>query len=260
MKIGLSSASFYPEILTENSITLMKKIGFDCGEIFLNSPSEYEKDFIKKLVREKETSGFQVISVHSFTSQFEPYLFDRYKRRREDMLIYFEKVCKAANDLGASFYTFHGMRYADPGKLDNDFIIQIYNLLIDICSKYNIKLAQENVSWCMSKDIGFLGMLNERCEGKLFFTLDIKQAYKAQIPPEDYIKAMGSSIVNLHINDKDSKNVCLLPGKGDVDYKKLFAKLKKAGYKGDAIIEVYRENYNDYSEIIKSKKILETLL
>lgn len=260
MKIGISSASFYPDILTEDSINLMKKIGFDLGEIFLNSPSEYESDFIQKLIKEKDAVDFKIISVHCFTSQFEPFLFDRYKRRRDDMLIYFEKVCQAAQALGASYYTFHGMRYTDPKLLNNDFIAGIYYQLIDICNKYNIKLAQENVSWCMSGDIEFLSMLKEKCGGKLFFTLDIKQAYKAKVEPEKYIRVMGNSIVNLHINDKNAKNVCLLPGKGNVDYKKLFSRLKDVRYSGDAIIEVYKENYSDYSEITKSKKILETIL
>lgn len=45
MKIGLSSACFYPDVLTEDSIKLIKDIGFTSGEIFLNSNSEYEEEF-----------------------------------------------------------------------------------------------------------------------------------------------------------------------------------------------------------------------
>ena len=33
---------------------------------------------------------------------------------------------------------------------------------------------------------------------------------------------MGKNIVNFHINDKDKDNICLLPGKGNVNYIKIF--------------------------------------
>ena len=37
MDIGLSSACFYPDLHTENSIGKMKELGFNHGEIFLNT-------------------------------------------------------------------------------------------------------------------------------------------------------------------------------------------------------------------------------
>ena len=61
MEIGLSSASFYPNVNTEDSIEVMKQLGFESGEIFLNSPSEYEEDFIKELLEEKNKYNFKII-------------------------------------------------------------------------------------------------------------------------------------------------------------------------------------------------------
>ena len=59
------------------------------------------------------------------------------------------------------------------------FIIEIFNELTYIACEEGIKLAQENVSWCMSSDFRIFNMLKERCKYPLYFTLDIKQAYKA---------------------------------------------------------------------------------
>lgn len=260
MDIGLSSASFYPFVNTEDSVPLMKALGFNVGEIFLNCPSEYEEEFIKKLLYAKEENSFKINSVHSFSGSFEPYLFDSYKRRADDMKVVFKKVCKAAKVLGAECYTFHGLRLDKLSNLNLDKIIENYNELCYIACEAGIKLAQENVSWCMSSDLQFLKLLKENCKYPLYFTIDIKQAYKAGIIPESYIDIMGDSIANFHINDRSEEAICLLPGQGNVNYIELVNKLKKCGYNGKGIIEVYRENYYDYNNLTKAKEYLVSLL
>jgi len=260
MEIGLSSASFYPFVNTEESIALMKSLGFNVGELFLNSPSEYEEDFIKKLLHEKEEQNFKVNSVHGFSGSFEPYLFDSYNRRAEDMKVFFKKVCAAGKLLGADCYTFHGLRLDKLSNLNLDKIIENYNELCYLACEAGIKLAQENVSWCMSSDLQFLQLLKEKCKYPLYFTIDIKQAYKAGVAPESYIDIMGESLVNFHINDRSEQEVCLLPGQGNVNYLELVNKLKKCGYNGKGIIEVYRENYYSYNELTKAKDYLTLML
>lgn len=254
MDIGLSSACFYPNLHTESSIEKMKELGFNHGEIFLNTWSEYEEEFVKILLDKKQRYEFNVNSVHALSSAFEPYLFDKYDRRRGDSLRCFKKICRAAKLLGASCYTFHGMRYTDFKELDRKFTIDIYNELSYIASELGIKLAQENVSWCMSSNIKFLTLLSEECKYPIHFTLDLKQAYRTNVPLEKYINVMGNNIVNLHINDRDENHSCLLPGKGNLNYEDICTKLKNVGYAGKGIIEVYSDNYSNYDEIIRSSK------
>jgi len=253
MDIGLSSACFYPNLHTENSIQTMKELGYNHGEIFLNTWSEYEEKFLKVLLEKKALYEFNVNSVHAFSVSFEPYLFDKYDRRRKDMLRYFKKVCMAAKILGASCYTFHGMRYTDFNELDTKFIIDIYNELSYIASDLGIKLAQENVSWCMSSNLDFLTLLSEKCKYPIYYTLDLKQACKANIPIEKYIKVMGSNMVNLHINDRDDNSPCLLPGKGNLNYNDIARNLKDVNYSGKGIIEVYSNNYSSYEQLTQTK-------
>lgn len=257
MDIGISSACFYPYLKTEDSIALMNRIGFKIGEIFLNSTSEYEIDFAKILLEERLKYDFKINSVHSFSVSFEPYLFDEYKRRRDDSFVLFEKVCKLAEVVGAKCYTFHGMRYKDIRNMDMKLVTDVYNKLTYTAEEHGIKLCQENVFWCMSNNIDFLNEIKDKCSGPLYFTLDIKQAYKAGKLPEDYINVMGERIENFHINDRDNNNICLMPGKGSVDYKKISCKFKEIGYNGIGILEVYRENFNKYSELMWSKNYIE---
>ncbi|NMM63221.1 sugar phosphate isomerase/epimerase [Clostridium sp. P21] len=256
MEIGISSASFYPNLNTEDSISFMSNLGFKSGEIFLNSPSEYEEDFIKRILEQKLKYDFKIHSVHCLSSAFEPYLFDDYKRRRDDMLLCFKKICRAAKLLGAKCYTFHGMRWKNINDLNYKFILEIYNQLTYLAMEEGIKLAQENVSWCMSSNLSFLNKIKDNVKYPIHFTLDIKQAYKAHVPPEKYIDVMGSLIANFHVNDRDDNNICLLPGKGEVNFKKISCKLKEIGYNEIGIIEVYSNNYDNYDEIKNSKEFL----
>ena len=47
---------------------------------------------------------------------------------------------------------------------------------------------------------------------------------------------------------------CLLPGKGNLNYKNISNKLKSVGYSGKGIIEVYSNNYSNYEQLTKAKK------
>ncbi|MBP1743317.1 MAG: endonuclease, family 2 superfamily protein [Firmicutes bacterium] len=256
MKIGLSSACFYPEVLTEDSIKLITDIGFNTGEIFLNSNSEYEDGFIGILNEERLRHGFEIKSVHSFSSAFEPYLFEIYDRRRQDMFKYFKKVCRAAKLLGADYYTFHGMRKVDFNSMNRQHVVDIYDKLIYTALEEGVVLAQENVSWCMSSDTRFLELLRDRCRYPVKYTLDIKQSFRAGVDLQSYLDAMGGDLVNLHVNDRNEDRHCLLPGMGSVDYEELLKKLTAIGYKGDMIIEVYRENFKKYDELACARDFL----
>ena len=260
MEIGLSSAVFYPNLKTENSVKLISDLGFSFAEIFLNSPFEYEIDYVKKLADIKDQYGLKINSVHSFSSSFEPYLFDAYKRRRKDMLKFFEMVCKAGKLLGAKCYTFHGMRLGPSDFISKELIYEVYSNLAYIAGENEIKLAQENVSWCMSSNVKYLSDLKNNCKYPIYFTFDIKQAYKAGVNPMEYLDIMDTSLINVHINDRDDKHVCLLPGDGNVDFQSIFNKIKSLNYKGNIIMEVYSNNYKSYEDIINSKRYLEKFI
>lgn len=259
MKIGISTANFYPDTNTEDTIEKIKKLGFNIVEVFLNSESEYNLEFIEILKYKLDENDIKVYSVHGFSTSFEPFLFDRYKRRREDMEKKYISIIKATSKLGAHIYNFHGLRKIDGESLKEDFILDVYNNLSYEASKEGVSFTQENVSWCKSSEISFINLLNEKMKYPIKYTLDIKQAYKAGVSPSDYIDVMGEKLINFHINDRDDQNTCLMPGKGNVDYIELSNKLKEKGYDDVGIIEVYRENYLKTEEFTKAAKFLENI-
>jgi sugar phosphate isomerase/epimerase len=258
--IGVSTAIFYPDETTEDAIRLVASKGFRTGEIFANSFSEFTEDYGHMLADIAKNNDFKVSSIHTVSSAFEPYLFDRYERRRDDFFRIFKDFVRFGNILGAKVYTFHGLVSNHGNKIQMKDIIYVYEKMIDAAGEQGISIGQENVSWCLSGDIEYLKRLKDGVRGPLKFTLDIKQAVKAGRSPYDYLEIYGTDLVNLHLNDNDRDHTCLLPGKGTFDYNELKERLGRAGYRGPGIIEVYRDNYDTVEDLARSRRLLAGLL
>ena len=82
MKIGISSASLYPEFL-EDSLKMIGEAGIKTTELFVNTISEIQPEFISKLRAIKDYYGINIVSFHPFTSGFEHYmLFPKHQEFR----------------------------------------------------------------------------------------------------------------------------------------------------------------------------------
>ncbi len=261
MDIGISTACFYPEVLTEDSIEIIAGLGFKTIEIFLETMFEYDESYCKNLRATVDKYGLDVHSVHSFAAQHEPFLFDRYQRRRKDALDIFLKVAKGAELLGAKHITFHGPPRKKFG-IEGAGIVSIaseMDNLAEIAAGYNLSLAWENVYWCLSHDPNLMqGVIGHTRNKNINFTLDLKQANRSQVDVKHYINIMGKRLVTVHINDFSPGNLCLLPGRGQTNYPALFKILNEKDYKGPFIIEVYRDNFKNYAELAEARDFLIT--
>ena len=66
-------------------------------------------------------------------------------------------------------------------------------------------------------------------------------------------------IVHIHISDHTENADCLPPGKGDFDFARLIGIMNSAGYNGDYIIELYRENFGDENDLKQSLLYMQNL-
>jgi len=277
MKIGISTATFFGKILTENALLKIKSFGVDIAEVFLTTFSEYEENFTDLL--KERLNGVEVYSIHSLNNHYEPELFNLVERTRKDGEKIFYKVIRGGEKIGAKYYTFHGPSRlkVTEYKLDYKRIGTRAQELINMASEHNIEIAYENVSWAFYNSPGFFTKMKDYAPG-LKGCLDIKQAmqaYRNQNGIKDaltekqfediieytfsYIDDMGDSLVNVHLSDYDEFGKLCAPGKGIFDYERLFKKLKDKGYKGPAMIELYSGDYNDFSEIDESVKYLKKI-
>lgn len=248
MKLGISTACFFTKLLTEDSFKEINKLGVDGVETFLTTYTEYEKEFIDLLIKNK--GDIFVHSVHTLNTQFEPQLFNDADRTRLDAEKLFIKVCDGANRLGATCYTFHGQsRLKNKAyNIDFDKFSKKVSRLVEIAKGYNVTLTYENVHWALYNYFGFFTELKKRVSD-IYGVLDIKQAMQSKVSYEDYIRDMNDSIKTVHLCDYDSNGKLFMPGKGEFDFVKLFSSLKNLKEEPFYILEVYAGNYTNYSEI-----------
>ncbi|MBQ8894073.1 MAG: sugar phosphate isomerase/epimerase [Clostridia bacterium] len=254
MEIGMSLACFYP-MEPEKAICEAAALNINVCEVFLNTVSELDEEYLHMIRDECDRFGIRIYSIHPFTSFLENYLFfSAYPRRIADSVIFYRRYAEAAKILGAEVINIHGDRGIGLENLD-DYVDYITPLM-KLQDETGIIYSMENVFFNSVNYPDFTAKLRQKVPN-VRFTFDVKQAYKGNQDPYALAEAMGSSIVNFHVNDRNADHVCLLPGKGTVDFGRIGRILSNNNYKGPGLIEVYSQNFKDRNEIADAKSFLE---
>ena len=259
MKTGISTASLFLRQETEQAFETIKGLGADCVEVFYNTYYEYRPEFSEKL----NANGIDVSSVHVNTHHIEHSLFNPSRRVRGDAYYWLDQVMRSAQLLGCKAYSFHG-RVINPVKTGNtDDIASVCDYLrgaVEFCARYGVNLCLENVAWCIYHKPKTFSYLKERIP-QLLGVFDIKQARRSGYEYKEYIEDMKGAISHVHLSDvdKDGK-MCLPTGKGVYNFKEILTRLKDAGFDGNVIIEVYKDDYSDISELKNSLEYLNEII
>ena len=248
MKIGISSSCFYPE----NTLTSLEKtlaLGAPVAEIFLNTFRELEPDFVNRLYHAAAQSSGKVISIHPFTSAFEPFLFfSEYEGRLEDGLAIYRRYFEVCQKMGASILVFHGNTRGR--KVTMEQYAKSFCRLAAEGEKYGITVAQENVDRCQCGDPAAVEELKRYADRPVKFALDLKQCRRYGCDIMEMARAMGpENICHLHLSDCTLERPSALPGAGSFDFKSLFAELQRQGCRADAVVELYRGDYGAEEEL-----------
>ncbi len=259
MEIGASSSCFYP-METEKAFLHVASHGFKNIEIFLNSPSETEKNFISEIKNIKENYGVNVTSVHPYESFGEGYnFFSNYYRRYEDACENYKRFFSAAAELGAKYVILHGAKFG--AEIPDEEYAERFTRLNEIAMSFGCFAAHENVVTFSGEKPSFMALLKSYGKENFKMVLDVKQARKAGIEPIEYIKAVGDSIAHVHLSDKTAVGDCAPPSEnGMFNFGELFSQLQGAGYKGKYIIELYSDGFDTIEDIIKSAHYLERVM
>ena len=245
--VGISSACFYP---LETELSLIKAA--DCGakvtELFLNTLSELEPEYVNELLKIKNERGLDIVSLHPFGSFTESFaLFSSYNRRFTDYIPLYRQFFSVAEKLGCKLFVVHGAKI--PGSVDDDTYCERFSKMIDIAAEYGIIYAHENVVHYRSESPDYLLMMREKIGDKFKIVLDIKQARRAGFSPYDFVDKLKDDIIHIHISDYNNEKDCIPPGLGEFDFNKFFKTMFDAGYNGKYIIELYNNSYKNENEI-----------
>ena len=258
MQTGISTASLFGRMPTEDALKFLNDNKVSCAEVFLESFCEYKSEFGQLL---KSVKGdIPVHSVHTLTTQFEPTLYSINKRAQKDSFDLLEQTMCVAEILGAKYYTFHGgARFKKtPLTINYDRVGLITQQILDCTKKHGVTLAYENVHWGYYNYIGFFSELRKRVDG-LKATFDIKQARQSGIPYSEFISEMGSDIVTVHLSDYKSTGQMCLPGCGETDFYDVYSRLLDVGFDGAVLLEVYQNDFSNYDELFRSLDYLKNL-
>lgn len=254
MSIGISTASFYP-LETEEAIRLISQKQTPCAEIFFNSARELKESFSDYILDIIHGTPLKITALHPMLSFAEPYMiFSEYMRRFDESCENFKRYFEIAAVLGAKFISLHGDR--PTGRLPVEEYCERFKIIADIGKSFGITLCQENVNGYRSADPEFLADMVRLLGDDANFTLDIKQCIRAGYTVPEIMSAMDYRIRHVHISDHSPAADCLLPTKGNFNFKALMEDLKNHGYNGDYMIEVYQNAYKDYDEIFDSYNAL----
>ena len=256
MEIGISTASYFPRLVTEDAMEQVALAGAKVSEVFFATHSEYTREFAAEVKKRADAGGVRINSVHALTNQFEPELFGKGLRAHADALTTFTRVCEAGEVLGAKYYVLHGATRLKPAVkyvFDYEFLASRVNKLCDIAQSHGITLTYENVHWAYFSVPEYFEKLAPLCP-RLGATLDVKQAMQSRLDYADFLRVMGSRLKTVHLCNWTESGKLVLPHskEGVLDFKLLFKRLRDAGFDGACLIEVYSSCYNDFAEIARS--------
>lgn len=252
MQIGISTATLFGRLYNEDALPVLNDLNAEVVEVFLETYSEYTESFARLL--KSRQGGLKVHSIHTLNTHFEPQLFSPCERTNDDAVAIFTSCLKAGRILGAQNYTMHGKAKFKKGvKFDNYEELGRYAArLCDIAKGYGINLCVENVEWAFYDKPNFYKNIKKYAPD-LCACLDVKQARVSGYDYKDYLFEMGSGLKTVHLSDFDDIGKTALPTeKGNFNFKELFKMLKDSGFNGNCLIEVYKENYENYDDLKNS--------
>lgn len=253
MKIGISTATLFPEKHTEEAARIIKSLGAEVAEVFFSTFYEYRPEFSKALA--PEIAGLKVNSVHAMPLNFEGNFFNSTRRVRGDGFYWLDQLARSAKLLGCENYTFHGFMRAGNSSDDMKFIGERIAEAHSFAAGYGVNLCLENTAYYAFNRPAFFKEVRNYCPD-LYGVFDLKQARRSGYPWQMYISEMAGAIAYVHISDVGENGKMCLPGKGVCDFVELFKRLKGAGFDGNVIIEAYRGDYGSFDELKDSMEFL----
>ncbi|MDE5946438.1 MAG: sugar phosphate isomerase/epimerase [Oscillospiraceae bacterium] len=254
MIAGVSTACLYPKLLEESLYDLALN-GISNVEIFINTYSEFQKNFAVSISEILNHFDVNCVSVHPFTAEIEPIMaFSAYERRTNDALEYLKHCFEFMNIINAGIFVLHGNK----GSINapRELFCERYSMMYNLGKKFGITVALENVSRCQSGNLGFLRDLSNMLGDDIKFVLDTKQAVRSKENIFDIINTLKEKIVHVHLSDNGELGDCLMLGKGRLNIPRLISDIYAYNPDVSIILELYRSNFNGISDLTSNYNII----
>lgn len=266
MRCGISTACFYPGE-TLHALRQLADAGVKVVELFPNTFSELEDEYLQKLKDIVDSAGITVSSLHPFTAAMEGFFFaSTYKTRFGDGEKLYRRYFEMCRVFGTDKLVFHGDQDFNVRNVGAAEYARSFEMLAAVGREYGITLCHENIAYCRLNTPDRVEEFKKQLKGEPNFVLDLKQLrrfYGNRDNPRhlaEMLSSMAGSIRQIHVSDYAEGCNCLPPGTGEMDFAAFIKEVRRLGYNGDLIVELYVENYRDVSELVDSMRYLESIL
>lgn len=252
------STNAFTKIDLLTALTEIADLGFAGAEILCERPHWYPADIDKRQIqrvrelletRNLGVSNLNANTANSFFSPappenvFEPSLSNRkrdIRRSREDIVI---QSIQLAHEVGAQCISITSGK-PTPGCLPDEAIGYFVESLKSVCDaahRYDIAVGIEYEPGLLVENASEVLEVIDRVDSELLgVNLDIGHSYLNREEPEQTIERFKDRIWNVHIEDiKKMKHFHLVPGDGDMPFKRYLNSLKKIGYQRYLTVELY---------------------
>ena len=149
---------------------------------------------------------------------------------------------KIATEIDAKLVTVHlGIVSAYQKNSFSGLVSRAIRNLENISQEHGIDIAVENLDFKTGFKWGFPLTTEEMRiveDTELFVTLDTGHAFMRSVDIGGFLDTFRKKLRNIHIHDSNGEKAHLAIGKGDINFEKIFKKLRDIGYRGPAHIEV----------------------
>lgn len=260
MRCGISTACFYPM----NTLEAFKHVagaGVPVTEIFINTFSELEDDYIARLDAVRRESGIRVSSIHPFSSSMEGFFFGtEYPGKIADGLKLYRRFFEVCRVLGADKLVFHGDHDFNVKYLPAAAYAQHFMRVAQLGREYGVALCHENVAYCRLQSPRRVQELKPLLGEYAAFVLDVKQVRRRRGSLNAMARAMAGAVRQVHISDYTKTQGCLPPGQGEADLEGLIKALYKGGYRDDLLVELYSDNYDGVDALVAAMRHVDGLI
>jgi sugar phosphate isomerase/epimerase len=252
MKFAYSTNAFKRYTL-EESITLIKEIGFDGVEIMADQPHLYPSDYqspnklvpLKNLLKEK---GLAVSNLNTFTlfavgDMHHPSWIEKDASLRRIRIEHTLNCLQLAKELGCpNISTQPGGRveYFSPVESLKLFTSGLEEIVPE-AKRLGVKiLVEPEPQLLMENSRQFAEFISKVDTSNIGLNCDIGHFWCAGEDPVEIIRRFLPFIHHIHIEDiKNRIHQHLICGQGEIDFPPIFETLKKIGYQGFLSVELY---------------------
>lgn len=241
-KYAFSTGALYT-YETIDGLTHLKKAGFNNIELMPQCFSDTSLDTLSKI----DKVGIHVSSIH-FPLAFFSLLYNANPNMKEEFIKYADSLSVFAKKAGTSVMVIHtespysGRMWEVVGSKIRDNIRYLSE-----------KMAEAGVTLCMENHPSGVGQHPDTLDSyvesmkleNMKIIIDTTESLEGDVDPYVFISGLKEVPAHLHISDFRNGTKHLPIGKGEIDWKKLFALLKERGYSGYYTLEPSYRHYID---------------